>query len=204
LEETVVLNGIPLVVWDTAGLRHTTDEVEKIGVERAKAGIQAADLVLAIFDASRHLDQEDETVFASVHGKTVIPILNKTDLPTVIEADVMRQRLQSRSPVWLSATQGTGIEELGKRIESLFLGSEGEAVNLQESSAIVSNVRHRAALVKTEESLGQALEGLVRNLPLDLLAVDLHTALEHIGEITGHVTSEDILDRIFKDFCIGK
>jgi tRNA modification GTPase len=202
LEETVVINGIPLVVWDTAGLRHATDEVERIGVERARAGIREAELILALFDGSRPLDAEDEIVCTEVAGKRVIPILNKVDLPAVVCPEDLEKCLPTGFPVSLSARQGTGLEELGAKIQEVALGAS--SIELQREGVIVSRVRHRDALVKAEQSLKQAKVSLQNGSPLDLIAVDLRAALDHIGEITGHVSSEDILDRVFREFCIGK
>jgi tRNA modification GTPase len=205
LEETVVLQGIPLVIWDTAGLRETNDTVERIGVERAKAGLAAAELVLAVFDASEPLDAQDEFVFSAIQQKRMIPILNKVDLPPVVSSGDIQLRLHDTSPVLLSAKTGVGLDELGRRVrQALF--TEGLALREKETSpgAIVTHVRHRDALLKAEQSLLQAQQNLREGVPLDLVAVDLRTVLDHIGEITGHVSNEDILDRIFRDFCIGK
>lgn len=202
LEETVIVGGIPLVLWDTAGIRHTEDEVEKIGVERARTSVQEAELVLAVFDASSPFDQEDESVLAALTGKQVVPILNKVDLPQILSLEDLLQRNPLPSPVRLSTKTGEGQSTLEKRLQELVLGSDSPKD--RQSSVIVSSVRHRDELIKTKQSLKNALDGLYTALPLDLVAVDLRTALDHIGEITGHVTSEDILDRIFREFCIGK
>lgn len=205
LEETIIVDGIPLVIWDTAGLRSTTDEIERIGVERAKAGLQAAELVLAIFDASLPLNEEDEAVAEAVSQKKTIPILNKIDLPLIVQPKDLEQRFGGSLPVLLSAKDGTGLEELRKRIKHLAFGDtpfyQGQG---EPSGALIARVRHRDVLIKAEQSLTQARASLDDGLPLDLVAVDLRAALDHIGEITGHVTSEDILDRVFRDFCIGK
>jgi tRNA modification GTPase len=202
LEETIVINGIPLVVWDTAGLRHTADEVERIGVERARAGVREAGLILALFDASYPLDAEDEIVCAEVAGKRVIPILNKVDLPIVVCPKDLEKRLPTDFLVSISARQGIGLEELGAKIREVALGAD--SVELRHEGALVSRARHHDALAKAERSLEQAKVSLQNDSPLDLVAVDLRTALDHIGEITGHVSSEDILDRVFREFCIGK
>ena len=205
LEETIIVDGIPLVIWDTAGLRHTTDEIERIGVERAKAGVQAAELVVAIFDASRPLDGEDDIVIKTVSQKKTIPVLNKVDLPLIVQPTDLEQRLSGAPPVLLSAQDGTGLGELSKRIKHLTFGDTPFSRDQREpSGALIARVRHRDALIKAEQSLTQARASLDGGVPLDLVAVDLRAALDHIGEITGHVTSEDILDRVFRDFCIGK
>jgi tRNA modification GTPase len=205
LEETVTLNGIPLVIWDTAGLRETSDTVERIGVERAKAGLQAAELVLAVFDASQPLDAEDEAVISAVQQKKTIPILNKVDLPLVVSPDDLYRRVNTMLPVLLSTKTGSGADELGERVQhTLFAGQQTLTEREASPRATVTRARHYDALVKAEQCLRQAQQSLHEGIPLDLLAVDLRTALDHIGEITGHVNTEDILDRVFRDFCIGK
>lgn len=204
IEETVVIGGVPLVVWDTAGLRNTTDEVERIGVERTRAGVKEADLVLAIFDASRPLDAEDEAVCAEVTGKTVIPILNKVDLPVAVTPGDLEKRLQAGPPIHLSAKCGVGLDDLREGIQAAVWGKGRAQGQEQTSGVLVSRARHRDALAKAEQSLEQARAGVQAGLPLDLVAVDLRAALDHIGEITGHVSTEDILDRVFREFCIGK
>jgi tRNA modification GTPase len=205
LEETVVVAGVPLVLWDTAGLRDSADEVERIGIERAKAGIRGAELVLVVFDASQAFDERDQSVCAELTDKVVIPLFNKVDLPVVMTAaDLPAVLFSFGPPVLLSAKCGTGMAELEERIVQAVFGAERSPVQEQTGGIIVSRERHRDALVKAEHSLRQAYESLDSGLPLDLVAVDLRAALDHIGTITGHVTTEDILDRVFSEFCIGK
>lgn len=204
LEETVVVGGVPLVIWDTAGLRHSLDEVERIGVERALAGVREAELVLAVFDASRPFDEEDALVCNEVANKKVIPILNKVDLPPVIDPLTLEACLRTGPAVSLSAKNGTGLENLAARIQTAVFATQLPFGQDQTAGPVVTRARHRDALVKAEHSLQQALGSLQTGLPLDLVAVDLRAALDHIGEITGHVSTEDILDRVFREFCIGK
>ena len=195
LEETVVINGIPLVLWDTAGLRHTDDEVERIGVARAQAGVREAELVLAVFDVSRPFDQEDAAVITAVTGKQVVAILNKIDLPIILSEAELAAHFPQTTLIKLSSKTGMGKSELEQRIQEIIFGAT--VWQEQQHNFVVTNVRHRDALIKTGQSLENAIAGLRAALPLDLVAVDLHAALDHIGEITGHVTSEDILDQIF-------
>ena len=203
LEETILINDIPLIVWDTAGLHTTIDEVERIGVERARAGIQQAELVIAVFDAARPFDEEDRGVCESVSGKMILPVLNKIDLPRKNNADDIKACLGTDQPVHVSIKNGTGFEEITGRISELILGTAD--TSLQEGQgAVVTRVRHRDALIKAEHCLTNALESMQAALPLDLIAVDLRAGLDHVGEITGHVSNEEILDHIFREFCIGK
>ena len=204
LEESIVIGGVPLVVWDTAGLRHTTDEVERVGVERARSGLREAELVLAVFDSSHPLDDEDEAVCVEIADKKVIPVLNKIDLPVAVNPLDLETRLHAGPAVSLSAKCCTGLENLVERIQQIALGTDSAHGQEQTGGVVVSRVRHRDALVKTEQSLRQASASLKDGMPLDLVAVDLRAALDHLGEITGHVSTEDILDKIFREFCIGK
>lgn len=204
LEETVMVRDMPLVVWDTAGLRHPTDEVERLGVERARAGVQGAELVLAVFDASRPFDEEDQTVCDEIASKPVIAVLNKVDLPIALNQADVQARLPAGPLVYLSAQYGTGLTHLEERIQAVVGGTGLTPGQEQTERGTISRVRHRDALVKAEHSLRQVSASLQAALPLDIVAVDLHAALDHLGEITGHVSSEDILDRVFREFCIGK
>ena len=214
LEETIMIGEIPLVVWDTAGIRCTTDEVERIGVERARAGIQHAELVLAVFDASQPFDAEDEAVCRDIQGKQILPLINKTDLPPAFEAEEVQKRIHGSTPVFVSARNKTGFDLMGRQIHSLIFGAGSDIVSEptsaesdvghNEQGILVTKVRHRDALIKAEQYLANARDGLNNGLPLDLVAVDLRAGLDQIGEITGHISSEDILDQIFREFCIGK
>ncbi|HEV8717407.1 MAG TPA: tRNA uridine-5-carboxymethylaminomethyl(34) synthesis GTPase MnmE, partial [Candidatus Binatia bacterium] len=204
LEETIVIGGVPLVVWDTAGLRRPTDEVERIGVERARSGLREAELVVAVFDASRPFAEEDEAVCREIADKNVIPVLNKVDLPVVVNPLELERHLHAGPLVRLSAKNGIGLENLVKRIQRVILGAQSACAQEQTGGAIVSRVRQRDALAKTAQNLRQASTGLKEGVPLDLVSVDLRAALDHIGEITGHVSTEDILDKVFREFCIGK
>lgn len=208
LEETVTIGDVLLVVWDTAGLHASRDEVERVGIERTQAGIDQAELVLAVFDASRPFDTEDKTVCEYINGKRIVPILNKIDLPVETTAAELEARLGGTGPpVAISAQNGTGLDRLADTITTLVFGSRPTGQNgLAEGGrgVVVTRLRHRDALIKAEQYLTAALESLSTGLPLDLVAVDLRAALDQIGEITGQVSSEDILDRIFTEFCIGK
>jgi tRNA modification GTPase len=146
-------------------------------------------------------------VCESVIGKTILPILNKVDLPHKNNAAEIEIMLGIGTPVHVSAKNGTGFDEMKDRISELILGTQGPSLleeGQQGQTAVVTRVRHRDALIKAEYCLTHALESLQAGLPLDLIAVDLRAGLDHIGEITGHVSNEDILDQIFREFCIGK
>ncbi len=233
LEETVTIGDIPLIVWDTAGLRTSRDEVERMGIDRTRTGIAQAELVLAVFDASRPFDAEDKRVCDYISGKRIVPVLNKIDLLTektsrpdhwergredgssLTTAAELETWLGAGPSVAISAQTGSGLDRLADAITALVFGNPppcpypnaGEGQDgLAEAGhgVVVTRLRHRDALIKAEQHLTIALEGLSAGLTLDLVAVDLRSALDQIGEITGQVSSEDILDRVFGEFCIGK
>ncbi|MEN6357154.1 MAG: tRNA uridine-5-carboxymethylaminomethyl(34) synthesis GTPase MnmE [Armatimonadota bacterium] len=192
IEESLEINGIPIVAMDTAGLRATDDPVEKIGVERTRESIQSADLVLLVLDATGDLRA---TLPKECEGKPAIIVVNKVDL--VPEGEIS---IDSSMPVVMtSAATGQGIDELEARIADTAVSSAAAG-----ESVLVSNARHQRSLISASESLDQALETLKCAEPIDLLSVDLIAARNRLGLITGESASEDLLDRIFSEFCIGK
>lgn len=204
IEEGLEIRGIPVVAIDTAGLRDTQDPVERIGVELTQQSLNEADIVLVVFDATDGVREEDIELTARVSDKHVIGVLNKIDLlsgdATDIAVSEFCDKLGRSVPiVRTSASSGQGIDQLEDEIAALAathgLGSE---------SVMVSNVRHKQALESASSSLRQALDTLSRREPIDLLSVDLQAARNSLGLITGETASEDLLDRIFSEFCIGK
>jgi tRNA modification GTPase len=195
IEESLEINGIPIVAMDTAGLRATDDPVEKIGVERTKESLLSADLVLLVLDATGDLSI---TLPTECEGKPAIIVVNKIDLvPDGKREKILRG---NRIPVVMtSAATGFGIEYLEEKIVEIAVSSSAAG-----ESVLVSNARHQRSLISASESLGQALCTLDRAEPIDLLSVDLIAARNSLGLITGESASEDLLDRIFSEFCIGK
>ena len=208
LEETVVVNGIPLVIRDTAGIRRATDEIEKIGIERSLSSMEQAEIILALFDLSRPFDADDALICEKMKGKKYVIVGNKSDLPQKFDRTHLGDKLDTEAPQILpiAALYGTGIDDLGDSIQEVALGKQqsgGEGEGLYKG-VMITKMRHKVALEKAAESLKCAEQGLAAGLPLDLIAVDLRASLDHIGAITGQVSSEEILDRVFQDFCIGK
>ena len=159
--------------------------------------------MIAVFDAARLFDEEDRDVCESVSGKMILPVLNKVDLPHKNSAAEVAACLGTELAVHVSAKNGTGLDGMARRISELILGTE-QILPKEGQGAVVTRVRHRDALIKAEHCLTNALESMQTAWPLDLIAVDLRAGLDHIGEITGHVNNEEILDHIFREFCIGK
>lgn len=204
IEESLEIHGIPVVAIDTAGIRSTDDPVERIGVELSAEAVRSADLILLVVDVSEGIKQADVELLQQVRDRPVIGVLNKIDLlpegARGLETKEYAGRLGRRLPaVRTCASSGQGIEELEDAIAEL-VASHG----LGSESVVVTNARHREALMSAFESLSQALATIEAHEPIDLLSGDLTAARASLGLITGDAVSEDLVDRIFSEFCIGK
>lgn len=199
IEEVINIKGIPLVLVDTAGIRQTDDIVENIGVEKSKEFIEKADLVLLVLDASRELEDEDREVINQINEnhKKVIVLLNKIDLERKIDLD----EYNFENIVEISAQKNVGIADMEEKIYSFIVD---EKVEDSSEKLIITNVRHKTALEKTKDAIRNIFETIDMGLPMDLISVDLKEALDSLSEITGEISSEDILDHVFGNFCVGK
>ena len=201
LEEYLNIKGLPLRIMDTAGIRQVEDIAEKEGVRRSLESIDNADIVLAIFDSSEPLREEDFEVIRKVKNKTAIYVLNKSDLPAVIDQGSFSSfDLHPSFFLRLSATRGDGIEDLKDKVVNSCLKDWKE----EREGVVISNLRHKTSLEKAAKSLEKAMNALTENQPLEIVALEMRASLDSLGEIVGAVTTEDILNRIFSDFCIGK
>lgn len=196
IEEYINLDGIPVKVIDTAGIRETEDVVEKIGVERSKEKLEEADLVLLVLDTSRELDQEDKDIIESVKDKKCILILNKIDLEWKIQEDILDS---FENVIKISAKEEIGLEELKQTIKDLFFNGK-----IDTESLIISNSRHKQALYRALENAENALVRVKNNEYLDLISIYVTASLRALGEITGSELEEDLVNKIFSDFCVGK
>ena len=199
IEEIINIKGIPLVLVDTAGIRKTDDIVENIGVEKSKQFIGKADLVLLVLDASKELENEDIEVINQIkeNKKKVIVLLNKIDLNKKI--NLAGHNLENI--VEISAKDNIGIEDMQEKIYSYIVE---EDVENSSEKLIITNIRHKTALEKTKDAIKNIFETIDMGLPMDLISVDLKEALDSLSEITGEISSEDILDHVFGNFCVGK
>lgn len=199
IEEIINIKGIPLVLTDTAGIRKTDDIVENIGVEKSKQLIEKADLILLVLDASEKLEKEDMEVIEKIkeNNKKTIVLLNKIDLERKL--DLSSYNLENI--VEISAKDNIGIEEMEDKIYSYIV--EEDVENTSEK-LIITNIRHKTALEKTKEAVKNIFETIDTGMPMDLISVDLKEALDSLSEITGEISSEDILDHVFGNFCVGK
>ena len=200
LEEKMNMDGIPLVLMDTAGIRWTKDQVEKIGIERAKNELEKADLVLFVLDKSRPLDEEDIYIMELIQTQKTICLLNKSDLIDKLEENDLLSYLKNNSSISISAKNSHGMDLLENKIKELFYLGDIDINN----QVYITNIRHKQALKEAVLSLNEVAISINNNMPEDCWAIDLRHAYEHIGKITGDIVSEDIIKEIFSRFCLGK
>ncbi len=200
IEEYVNIRGIPLKIVDTAGIRETNDVVEKIGVERAREVMAEADLILVLLDASRQLSEEDREVLSALQERKAIVLVNKSDLPQQLEMDKVLKYAAGKKVLYISAAQGTGLEELEQFIVDLVYSGQVQ----QGEGAWVNNVRQARLLEQAKCHLEEVLAATGSGMPPDCLVIDLRGAWDKLGEITGDTVGEDIINEIFTRFCIGK
>jgi len=196
IEEYINLDGIPVKIIDTAGIRETEDIVEKIGVERSKEKLQEADLVLLVLDSSRQLEEEDMEIISAIGDKKSIAVLNKIDLDFKANSDVVKE---FKNIIKISAKEEIGLMDLKSMIKDLFFSGE-----INSESLIISNSRHKQAIYRALENAEDALIRVKNNEFLDLISIYVTAALRALGEITGSELEEDLVNKIFSDFCVGK
>ena len=201
IEDTVRLGPYSLILQDGAGIRETGEIVERIGVERARAGAAQADLLLVVFDASRPLEDEDGEVIRLCLKRPTVALLNKIDLPQQIGRDDLRRYGLDAAAVAVSAVRGDGLEQLRAELTTMLERLGGGAHN---ESIAVSRERHRVALAEALAALDSARGALASKMPPEIVAFDINAVAHALARITGEVTSEDVLDAIFGEFCIGK
>jgi len=208
LEESVTVEGVMIRLFDTAGLRESTDDLEQEGMTRAEAAIQQADVLVMAFDQSQSLTEKDADFIKQYSQKPRVMILNKHDLPPKVSLEdfqaIVRQyetqEEQATEIVQACAVTGEGIDQVKRTIKKLAVGHRHEAGD----SVLVSRLRHKVLLQQAVEALHNALTAIDDTQSAECVALDLRVALQALGEIVGTVTNEDILDQIFREFCIGK
>ncbi len=199
LEEQVNLGGVTLNLIDTAGIRKTDDYVESIGVEKAKKYAQDADLVIFVVDSSRPLDKNDDDIISLIQDKNVIVLLNKSDMEQVVKPEDLKN-LNKFSMVSISAKNETGLDKLEHAIKDMFFNGE---ISFNEE-IYITNVRHKTLLQEALDSLHMVKDGINQGMSEDFLTIDLMTAYEKLGMIIGEEVEDDLADRIFSKFCMGK
>lgn len=200
IEEFVTIEGIPLKLIDTAGIRRAKDEVEKIGIAKSKEIAEEADLIIAIFDSSKELSEEDMEILKMIQGKKNIVLLNKVDLNSILLENDARLKEVSQNILKISALNQLGMEELYQKISDLFHFNE---INL-ENDLIITNIRQKNFISKAIENVIKSKNAIQENMPIDIVAIFMKDILEDLGSITGDFITEDILNEIFSKFCLGK
>jgi tRNA modification GTPase len=216
VEEVVNLRGIPLYLIDTAGITPSADPVEQIGVQRSRAAAESAEVVLLIFDGSAPLSEQDQRVSAELRAmgfggpqqtehdgerrRVVLIAINKADQKQILEREMVQHLWPGVSVVSTSTLTGEGLSELEETLANLVLAGHASF----DSEALITSARHQAALRAAAEHLRASLHALEQELPLDFVSIDLVAAYHTLGEVTGETASEDLLERIFSEFCIGK
>lgn len=200
IEEYVNINGIPVNLVDTAGIRETRDEVEKIGVEKTRKAIEDSDLVIMMVDANVGLTQEDINILDTVDDKRLIILLNKMDLTNETALLDIKSKLCGKIVIETSMKEDIGIDRLEEEITHLFLKGGIE----QNDEFLITNVRHKNLIGKALHSIGEARNAYLTGMPIDCITIDINNAAGYLGEITGESVSEDVMHEIFSRFCIGK
>ena len=200
IEEFVNINGIPLKLVDTAGIRDAKDEVEKIGIAKSKEIAKDADLIIAIFDASKDLGKEDLEILELIKNKKAIILLNKTDLNEKINENDQKIKETGATVIKISALKREGIENLYDEITKMF---DLNQINLDQET-VITNVRHKNLIDQAIESTKKAKDTMEQKMPIDIIAIFIKDILEDLGKITGEIVTDDIIDEIFSKFCLGK
>ena len=200
LSETVSIGKTTLRISDTAGLRETDDKVENIGIERARAEIESAELILAVFDCSRGISEDDVALANKIRelGCPAIALFNKSDIGSSVDMSAIESGFEHR--VYISAVSGEGFVELADMVDSLFIDGEIDIKN----DAVVADARQHASLVRAAEALRVAIGGITAGAPLDLCCIDVESAMMALGELEGREIGEEIVSEIFSKFCVGK
>lgn len=200
IEEQVIIEGIPFKIIDTAGIRNAKDRIEQIGIEKSKKAAKESDVIIAVFDNSVELNDEDKEILKLLRDKKAIIILNKTDLSSKMLESNKEIKEVNKPIVKMSVKKEEGLENLFAELVKMFNLNE---INL-DNELIITNIRHQDLINKAIESTRMAIEDLKMNMPIDVVAINIKQILEHLGEITGDNVSEDIIKSIFAKFCLGK
>jgi tRNA modification GTPase len=198
IEDSLNLDGLSVVLWDTAGIRETEDAVEKIGVSLSRDHLAKADAVVSVLDGSESLTEDDMSLLIDLDQAKSLIAINKSDLPQELDVERVKQIVPSAMILGICAKDGIGIDDLKIELRHLLLGTT------IDSPVVLNNLRHRNSLLHGYQTLATAIEALEQCDPPEIIAVNLQDARESLEEVIGIVTSEDVLERIFANFCLGK
>lgn len=200
IEEQISIEGIPFKVIDTAGIRDAKDKIEQIGIEKSKKAANEADVILAVFDSSVPLNDEDREILNLLKHKKSIIVLNKTDLKQVVNKECTEIHDVNTEVINISLKNNEGLEKIYESLVKMFNLNQ---INL-DNELTITNIRHQELINKAIESTRMALNDLNNSMPIDIISINIKEVLEHLGEITGDNVSEDIIKSIFAKFCLGK
>ena len=200
IEEVINIKGIPLRLTDTAGIRDAENIIEKEGIEIVRGKLSSADIIIMVLDGSEKLTREDLGIIKKNRHRNCVLVINKSDLPHMLNDQELNSLLPSIKPLRISAKYGDGIPSLKEHIHSLIISKTDD----HRSEIIITNLRHKTALEKTVKLLSKARENMLEGISPEFAVLDLRESLESMGEIVGETINEDVLDRIFATFCIGK
>ena len=197
VEESVLVGDIPIRLLDTAGIHDTEDAVEKIGVDMANTEIDRCDVVIAVFDSSAPLDENDMALIEKLKGKPAVAVINKSDLETKADVEYIRKGFEKA--VVISAAKGSGEEEFRKALSEVL-----KTADLDPSEPVMANERQLDCVRRGERAISEALEALDFGMTLDAVGICVETALDALYELTGEKASDAVIDRVFSRFCVGK
>lgn len=201
IEEYVNVNGVPLKLIDTAGIRKTQDQIEQIGVQRSHKAIETADLVLLLLDNSEPLRDEDLELLRETDDSQRIVLLNKTDLPAQLDRDRLRQFVADDAVIETSIVHNAGMDQLADKINHLFFET---GIETKQNDVMVTNARHIGLLHQASDALKDVQTGIATGMPVDLVQIDMTRCWDLLGEITGDSYQDELLDQLFSQFCLGK
>ena len=200
IEEFIQIEGIPVKIIDTAGIRETDNTVEKIGITKSVEAAKNADLIIAIIDASKKLEVEDREIIKLLEEKKGIILLNKSDKNVILKKEDIEKEIMDKPIISISALNKTGIDKLYESIANMYRFNEISIDN----SLTITNERHKQAIRNMKEYVAKARKSIDDKMPIDVITISITGILEEIGKITGEGVSEDIITEIFKKFCLGK
>ena len=198
IEEFVTIKGLPIKIIDTAGIRDSDNVVEKIGIDKSKEIANQSDIIIAVFDGSKKIDEEDKEIINIIQNKRAIIIINKTDLPTEIDEKELLKL--NKKIIKISVKENKGIEEIYNEIDFIYNKNN----DIIDNEIVVTNIRHKTLILEAEKNIKEAIDVVEKNMPIDIIASYIKECLEKLGEITGDSVSENIINEIFSKFCLGK
>jgi tRNA modification GTPase len=200
IQEQMLIEGIPLVLADTAGIRKTDDFVESIGVEKTKEILAASELAVVVLDGSEPLKIEDKEILSSIEAREHVIIVNKVDLPCLLDLEALKAKFGAENVLTLSVKSTKGVDAFVQWLKNFVYGAGGTV----EKGVFVQSVRHEKLLRTTKESLNDALAAAEKHIPYDCIVIDLRNAITQLGAITGETVQDEIINEIFARFCLGK